>query len=136
MSLKNVLNSFKKRDEKKERQKAVKNTAVRLGLGAAVGAVVGLLFAPKKGEETRKDVAEGVKKATGEAKKVAETVKTSVGEKVETLKTKVKDYSFKKKTGEPSSLEHVVVEEDLEVKEEATLLANGEEASKEEKGKK
>jgi gas vesicle protein len=113
MSLKNVLNSFKKKDEKKKRQKAVKNTAVGIGLGATLGALVGLLFAPKKGEETRKDVAQGVKKATGEAKKVAENVKTSLGEKVETLKTKVKDYSFKKKEEEPIVSEDLVVEEEV-----------------------
>ena len=37
-------------------------------LGAAIGAGLGILFAPKKGEETRKELAEKVKELIDSAK--------------------------------------------------------------------
>lgn len=37
-------------------------------LGVAVGAIAGVLFAPKSGKETRHDIAEGAKKASNKAK--------------------------------------------------------------------
>ena len=58
-------------EKKKEAKKANGNGKFILGaaLGAIGGAIAGVLFAPKSGKETRKDIAEGTKKVAKKAKK-------------------------------------------------------------------
>lgn len=53
----------------------MKNTnklLIALGAGIVVGGVLGLLFAPKKGAELRKDIADSGKKMTGSIKDAIE----------------------------------------------------------------
>ena len=50
--------------------------------GAAVGAVIGLLFAPGKGSETRKKIADS-------AERLADTIKDRAEEAIENIKSKV-----------------------------------------------
>jgi gas vesicle protein len=89
MILKDLFNLANKR---KERKRAAKNTAIGLSLGAIAGAVAGLLFAPKKGSETREDIANGAKKVANDAKKVANDVKVHAEESFENIKSKVKGF--------------------------------------------
>lgn len=53
-----------------------------LVLGAAVGATLGVLFAPKKGSETRQDIADN-------AKKMGKNLKDKFQNKVDDLKSQV-----------------------------------------------
>jgi gas vesicle protein len=101
MILRDLFNQSNKRKEKK---RAVKNTAVGLSLGAMVGAVAGMLFAPKKGKETREDIAKG-------AKKVALDVKSTAEESFQTIKAKVKELECKKNKSEENELVEEVKEE-------------------------
>ncbi|GFN36225.1 YtxH domain-containing protein [Tepidimicrobium xylanilyticum] len=75
MRLMDLLNERKR---EAERRKKV-DTAKKFALGTAIGAIAGLLFAPKSGKETRKDIADKTKEKT-------ENIKTSIKESVATLK--------------------------------------------------
>lgn len=95
-------------------------------LGAVLGAVAGLLFAPKKGSETRKDVAKKINELVEKVKEIdmddvkdkfnkkineiqkeledldQEKARKIVEKKVEQLKKKVSDlYEMAKKEGKP-----------------------------------
>lgn len=66
-------------------------------IGVALGAVLGVLFAPKSGKETRKDIKQGAIKATKEAEKQLkvlhkelEVLKVQLQKKYETLRGKAK----------------------------------------------
>jgi gas vesicle protein len=90
-----------------------KGLAIGTAAGAAFGAVAGLLFAPKSGKDTRKDIADGV---TTTAKKVAEEVKAGsakLGEKVEEVVKEGKQKIFKKRSCccEAENIEAPTVEE-------------------------
>jgi gas vesicle protein len=63
----------------KNQKRAARNTAAGLGLGIVLGAVAGLLFAPKSGKETREDIRVA-------AEKGAETVKETVVKGAEVVK--------------------------------------------------
>ncbi|WP_010248785.1 YtxH domain-containing protein [Acetivibrio cellulolyticus] len=69
------LKDAKNKKEKEKKAKAVKKFAAAATLGSAVGAVTGLLFAPKAGKETRQDIANNVKEASESVKDSANNVK-------------------------------------------------------------
>ena len=58
----------------------VKNFGIGLGVGIVAGVIIGLLFAPQKGSETRKLIKEktkeGYSKVRGAIKNAKETVET------------------------------------------------------------
>ena len=64
----------------------VNNTLLGVVGAAALGAALGILFAPKKGSETRRDIADGTKELKNSVKtnvdsvlnEVSDTVKTNV----------------------------------------------------------
>lgn len=70
-----LLNEKKRKAERKEKVDAAK----KIALGTAIGAITGILFAPKSGKETREDIAK-------KTKNTADTVKKSVKDSVESIK--------------------------------------------------
>ncbi|HSH35928.1 YtxH domain-containing protein [Schnuerera sp.] len=75
MKLIDLLNEKKKKAERQEKV----DTAKKIAIGTAIGAITGILFAPKSGKETREDIAKKTKETT-------ETVKKSVKDSVESIK--------------------------------------------------
>lgn len=63
-------------------REAAKITAVLAG-GAILGAALGMLFAPKTGSETRRDVARYAKRAQLQATRFSRVVKSGVNDVVE-----------------------------------------------------
>lgn len=57
-------------------------------IGATVGAVVALLFAPKAGRELRQDVADATRKGVDRARETGTQLSTRAGEYYETATTK------------------------------------------------
>lgn len=72
------------------------NTGKVLG-GIAIGAALGLLFAPKKGSETRKELKKKIDELVDKAKKVdVDEVKENVSNKIEEIKKELKDLDKEK----------------------------------------
>ncbi len=66
-------------------------------LGALVGAGLGILFAPKAGSETRKELGDKMKELMAKAKEIdVEEVKTNISNKIEELKEELKDLDKEK----------------------------------------
>lgn len=65
--------------------------------GAAVGAVLGILYAPSSGEETRQNLADGARKISDKIKTKAEQGMNYVG----SLKEKAGDFMRNQEEGEP-----------------------------------
>ena len=66
-------------------------------VGAAIGAGLGVLFAPKKGSETRKDLKEKLDNVVSKIKSVdTEEVKAMFEEKVEDIKKELEDLDKEK----------------------------------------
>ncbi len=63
-------------------RQAAKLAALVAG-GAVLGAGIGLLFAPKSGSETRRDIARYAKRAQVQATRFGRTIKSGVAEVVE-----------------------------------------------------
>lgn len=58
-------------------------------IGAAAGAALGLLFAPKSGKETRKAIAEKAKDYSEKGKKLVAKEAKSAGDAVSDIKDKI-----------------------------------------------
>lgn len=92
----------KKRREHERRQKAedVKKLAVGTMIGAGIGSLLGILFAPQSGEETREDIVEKSKEVTEKAKDVVdqklEEAKELQAKAKEELQAKLDEINSKK----------------------------------------
>lgn len=75
---------------------------VLLGLvtGAVAGITAGVLFAPKKGKDTRKAIADGSEEYLNDAKGKVNGAKDSLDHKLESLKAKGKSMTSDNKTEE------------------------------------
>ncbi len=70
-----------------------KNSLFKTMLTFMVGAVTGMLYAPKEGEELREDLKKGTKKALNKAKKVKKEECEMIEGVASEVKGKVKDIS-------------------------------------------
>lgn len=61
-------------------------TVLALLTGAAIGAGLGILYAPEKGSKTRDDISKGAKKAQKELTKQLKEVSRTIGMKVNSAK--------------------------------------------------
>ncbi|TXK70225.1 YtxH domain-containing protein [Mesonia sp. HuA40] len=64
------------------------NVVLGVLAGALAGATAGLLFAPKKGKDTRKQIASSTQDYVAGAKEKVDDVKNSIEHKIEALKAK------------------------------------------------
>ncbi|MBC8589538.1 YtxH domain-containing protein [Wansuia hejianensis] len=69
----------RKKMERERKIKTAKNVATGTIIGTTLGAIAGLLFAPKSGKEMREDI-------TIKSKEVADNLKDTMGEKIEEAK--------------------------------------------------
>lgn len=85
-------------------QKHSSNLGVVL-IAAAAGAIAGLLFAPKRGAETREDLKDKYNEVKNMSQDVAETARDKVNKGVETLRTKVHDTADKSEDAADKTLD-------------------------------
>lgn len=67
-------------------------------VGAAIGASIGLLYAPQKGEDTRKWIADKLKELEGEVETIGQKLKTQESKAEEVLSKKIQE--LEKQLGE------------------------------------
>ena len=77
--IKNYFEQKKREAQRRRKMETAKNVATGTFIGTALGALAGILFAPKSGAETRKDIAD-------KSKEVAENVKHTVSDSIEATK--------------------------------------------------
>ena len=61
-------------------------------VGAGIGAVLALLFAPKSGEELRSDIADATRKGIDKSKEAAQQIGAKAGEYYDTAREKTGEY--------------------------------------------
>ena len=88
----------------------------KLLVGASIGAAVALLFAPKKGEELRKDLTDKINEMLNKAKNVdSEEVKNNIESKIEEIKKELKELDKEK-------VKAVAIKKGEEIKDKANEL--------------
>ena len=70
--------------------------------GAAVGAILGILYAPAAGEETRQNLADGARKISDKVRTKAEQGMNYVGSLKDKASDKVSDFMRNKEESEPT----------------------------------
>jgi gas vesicle protein len=81
----------RKREGMTMNRKQIPGTVVTFALGAAIGAAVALLFAPKPGEELRGDIADGVNDGVNQIRNAGKDLKRRGQKIVDLAKEQVQD---------------------------------------------
>jgi uncharacterized protein YcfJ len=88
MSIRGYIENLRYERERQQRKETALKVMSGLAIGTVIGGVIGTLFAPKAGKETRQEISEKVKETAAVTReKVKETVQ-EVKDKVEELKDK------------------------------------------------
>jgi len=95
MILRDLLDLVSKEKRRQERVKTAQKFAIGMGAVAALGVATGIVFAPKSGKETRKDIknvaVNTVEKIRDTVQKKAETVKDSAAHAAQEVSNVIKD---------------------------------------------
>jgi gas vesicle protein len=67
--------------------------AIAAGAGLVAGGVLGVLFAPDKGENTRKKIADGGKKLTDNVKEKMSSLKVNIRSKADAVKEGMEEFA-------------------------------------------
>lgn len=116
MSLVKYIEQRRIEKEKEVRRKIRKEKAVsvaKVAAGAAVGVGIGILFAPKSGKETRKDIADATKKGVNYVSENVNNAVKIVADKAREVKDAVEEKYANRNMTEISPQ----VEEDEEIEE-------------------
>ncbi len=131
MRLSQLLEEKRKAKKRQAMAKTAKTVGVTAVVGASIGAIGGILFAPKSGKETREDLKNTAIDANKKLKAKTEEAKIALNEKMQTGKeniseanAKIKNYLKEKKNKEvvapANKVEEVVADENV-VEEKATI---------------
>lgn len=131
MRLSQLLEEKRKAKKRQAMAKTAKTVGVTAVVGASIGAIGGILFAPKSGKETREDLKNTAIYANKKLKAKTEEAKIALNEKMQTGKeniseanAKIKNYLKEKKNKEvvapANKVEEVVADENV-VEEKATI---------------
>ncbi|SMB85767.1 Gas vesicle protein [Desulfonispora thiosulfatigenes DSM 11270] len=95
MSIKDTINKARKKKKQAQNVDTAKKVGVGLGIGAAIGSSIGLLFAPKSGKQTRDKISNVTKDTVDNLKENATEmggkISKVVGEGKERIKNIRKD---------------------------------------------
>ncbi|MGL4991210.1 MAG: YtxH domain-containing protein [Sarcina sp.] len=104
MKLSQLLEEKRKAKKRQAMAKTAKTVGITAVVGASVGAIGGVLFAPKSGKETRTDIKNSALDVNGKLKEKANELKGNLNTCISTSKdnlntanTKIKDYLKNKK---------------------------------------
>lgn len=131
MRLSQLLEEKRKAKKRQAMAKTAKTVGVTAIVGASIGAIGGILFAPKSGKETREDLKNTAIDANKKLKAKTEEAKIALNEKMQTGKeniseanAKIKKYLKEKKNKElvaPANAVEEVVADENAVEEKATI---------------
>ncbi|NTW05250.1 MAG: YtxH domain-containing protein [Peptococcaceae bacterium] len=88
MIIKDLLKLVSQERKRQDRAKTTKKLAMGMSFAATLGAVAGMLFAPKSGKETREEIN---KKATTAAEVVKDTIEKNIEQVKENANKTVRD---------------------------------------------
>lgn len=98
MSLKDYFIEKQRMIERKKRLESAKKLGTGLTIGALIGSAAGVLFAPKSGEETRRDISDAALKANEQLKEKSKELSNEVVKKYNETKESLIDYKESKLT--------------------------------------
>lgn len=90
MKLKDLLYLKRREREIEEKKTSAKRLVTGTAIGTVLGAVTGLLLAPKSGKETREDISEKTKETTDNVKKTMKDSVDAIRESEEQIRRDIK----------------------------------------------